>query len=142
MKSLTRRPAHVCRLGTAALLAATAVLGTTSSTLADPATACAEPKKPGFDRDGYLGCLDAVSGQLRRGEITYETWEQKAQNCCVGYGGEARFREDGGFLGCADTARDPASLPHEPFPTEATQPPPSPTFTMAPLPSTPPIQTR
>jgi hypothetical protein len=44
---LACRPAHLRRLGAAAVIAASAVLETTTSTIATPATACAEPKKPG-----------------------------------------------------------------------------------------------
>lgn len=141
--------ASVRRFGAAGLLATTVLLGTTTSTLGDPASACAEPK---FDRGGYNLCQEIAGDQFRRGEITQEEMLETWEWCCTQYGGEWVL-VDGGGAYCADPAEDneypappggPGQLPQIPGPTEATKvpPPPPPGNTAAQLPTLPPVQTR
>ena len=85
---VARRPAYVRRLGAAALFAATALRGTTTSTLEEPATARAKPKDKRFDREGFQLCVDISGEQFRRGKITEEEYDERILWCCLNYGGE------------------------------------------------------
>lgn len=129
------------------MFAATALLGTTTGTVAEPATACAERKKPGFDNDSYVDCASAVTVQRDEGIITEEEYQEKLIDCCLIWGGVPDL-SDPVTVYCDDPSEDPGNspwvpqLPQVPFPTEATQPPPPPpTGPIAPLPSVPPVQT-
>lgn len=141
---------HLNRVGAAALLASAALLGTTTSTLGDPATACAETQKPGFDREGFLWCARLMDDRLDRGETTMEEHDEEVIDCCYRYGGIWHF-EDDGTEACVDPAEwdneypaPPAGqLPTIPGPTEATRvPPPAPPGPVVTLPGMPPVQTR
>lgn len=139
------RRAILANVGAAALLATTALLGTTTGTLGDPATACAKPK---MDDELFSWCVDAVFDQYRRGRITKEQRKEKVVDCCYAAGGECTFENDDPDMLCACHApEEPAEgprIPQAPGPTEATQvpPPPPPGRPVVTLPSVPPVQTR
>jgi len=136
------RPSSLPRLGAAALLAATALLGTTSGTVTDPATACAEPKgDSGFDADGYAKCV--FSYPTDDPEFTSDDYEEAAFWCCGQFGGEWDFTIDNCV---APTGEDSAQVPRFPDLGDATAtltpaPPPPPAGPTATLTNVPPMQT-
>jgi len=146
MTSLVARlPAHSLRLGAAAVLAATALVGTTTSTVADPATARASPKKTALDRAGLELCEDIVIEQRISGDIgSSEEFEEALQACCELNGGEVVLHDQG--WDCQDPADDaPAQLPRFPELGDVTAtltpaPSPPPSGPTASPPSAPPVQ--
>lgn len=150
-----RLPASSLRLGAAGLLAVTALLGTTSGTLGEPATACAAPKDK-FDRDAYNKCAETYWEPFEEegSDMTFDELKKGLEYCCDTFGGVWEDNLDTGWGECTDPADDPLNeypapplgqLPQIPGPTEATQappPPPPPTGPIAQLPSQPPVQTR
>jgi hypothetical protein len=125
--------ACVGRLGAAALLATAGLLGTTASTLGDPATACAAP-----NWDYYRLCIESVLDDYANGKITEEEADRLIDSCCIAAGGE--LEEEGGNCNAPDED-SPAQLPQVPSPTKATQVPP-PAGPIVPLPGAPQVQTR
>ena len=130
------------RVLVAAPFAAAIMLGTTTGTLADPATACAAP-----DRDLIRACVAAADEQYRNGFLTREQWDQKVTDCCYAGGGEIHLDEKSDlYMDCVDpdtgeTVYMPApprgpDLTHAPpglnEATLAPVPPPPPTATVAP----------
>jgi hypothetical protein len=125
------------------------VLGTTTGTLGEPATACAKPKDEGVDWAAVTDCIFEVGGQFVRGEITEKELHEKTNDCCVSNGAWAEWNPETGWR-CFDPEdelgdeglRPPGQLPQVPDPTEATQVPLAPSGPVVPLPGLPPAQTR
>jgi hypothetical protein len=131
-------PTHLRPLLPAALFAAAVTLG--GSALAEPATACAEPKK--FDVDGYYACVDAAIELNKENKITDAQMKELVNGCCYAAGGKV---EDNGMCNKEPAAETQPTQPGvAPPPVGATQnpaPPPPPfrnpgavieTFTPAP----------
>lgn len=132
------RTTYLRRLGAAALLAGTALFGTTTGTVADQATACAAPPGGGFDREKYSSCKAGLDSQ---DDLTEDVYYEMLWNCCYNFGGEWDFTT-GKCVDPADQA--PAQLPRfpdlgEPTATLTPAPPPPPAGPIAP--SLPPAQT-
>ncbi len=107
------------RVGVAALFAAATMLGTTTGTLADPATACAAP-----DRDRYYRCLRVANEQFVNGVLTQEQWEQKRVDCCYEASGEFSFGDGFPIADCVDPdTGEPVSFPAPPRFGDLTQVP-------------------
>lgn len=138
-----RTLAPLRRVGTAALLAATAlVITTTTSTLGDPATACAKKK---FDKPGYESCVRDVTGQRLRDEISdAEMWE-RLEACCKAYGGIWTDDLDNPGSGTCgpteDSAGGPGQLPQITQIPGSTPVPPPPGAQVETIPPLPPVRT-
>lgn len=135
--------------GAATVLTSALLLGSTTSTLDDPATACA--KRKGLDWDRYEACVRIAEDLYIEGKIDKGTLLSADEGCCVNNGGIWVDDLETGEGHCEDPppneypAPPAGQLPQIPGPTEATQVPPPPAHpgnTAAPLPGSPPVQTR
>jgi hypothetical protein len=126
---MTTLPARWRLIASAALLAASCVLG--GSAVGVSPTACAEPIK--YDFLKYLTCANYWNKKYQEGAITEKELDQARRLCCASSGGDWHPSSSGG------TCKEPAK-PAEAQPTLPGEAPPPVVATENPTPPLPPIR--